>query len=51
MRGAPGWLSACLWLRAWSWGPGTQSHLGFPAGSLILPLPVSLPLCVSLMNR
>ena len=40
----------CLpWLRAWSWGPGIESHIRLPARSLLLPLPVSLPLsfCVS----
>ena len=25
-------------------GPGIESHIGLPAGSLLLPLPVSLPL-------
>ena len=35
-------LSICLWLRAWSWGPGIESHIGLPAWSLLLPLPVSL---------
>ena len=29
------------------WGPGIEFHLGLPAWSLLLPLPVSLPLCVS----
>ena len=33
-----------LWPRAWSWGPGIKSHIGFLAWSLLLPLPVSLPL-------
>ena len=32
-------------------GPGIQSPTGLPAGSLLLPLSVSLPLCVSLMNK
>ena len=31
--------------------PGIESHLGFPAGSLLLPLPVSAFLSVSLMNK
>ena len=31
--------------------PGIKSHVGLPAGSLFLPLPVSLPLYVSLMNK
>ena len=42
------WLTACLWPRAWSWGPRTESHIGLPAWSLLLPLPVSLPLPPSL---
>ena len=44
------WLSICLWLRSWSWGPGMESHIRVPSGSLLLPLPVSLPLsfCVCL---
>ena len=34
-------------------GPGIEFHFKFPTGSLLLPLPVSLPLCVcvSLMNK
>ena len=48
--GAQG-LSICLWLRAWSQGPGIESHIGLPTGGLLLPLPVSLPLSVSLMNK
>ena len=40
------WLSVCLWLRAGS-GPRIESHIGLPAWVLLLPLPVSLPLCVS----
>ena len=32
-------------------GPGIESHIGVPAGSLLLPLPVSLPLSVSFMNE
>ena len=42
------WLSICLWLRSWAWGPGIQSHIRFPKGSLLLPLPTSLPLSVRL---
>ena len=38
------WLSVCPQLRSWSQGPGIESHIGFPTGSLLLPLPVSLPL-------
>ena len=42
-------FGACLWPRAQSWRPGIESHVGLPAWSLLLPLPVSLPLsvCVS----
>ena len=40
-------LSVCLWLRAWSQGPGTESCIELPMRSLLLPLPMSLPLCVS----
>ena len=29
-------------------GPGIESHIGFPAWSLLLPLPMSLPLSVCL---
>ena len=42
------WLSICLWLRAESRGPGIESHIGLPAGNLLLPLPVSLPRSLSL---
>ena len=45
------WLSICLQLRAWSRGPGIKSHIGLTAGSLLLTLPMSLPLCVFLMNK
>ena len=41
-------FSACLLPRAWSWSPGIQSHIGLPAWSLLLPLPVSLPVSLSL---
>ena len=43
------WLSICLWLRSWSQGPGIEFCIRLPVGSLLLPLPVSLPLsfCVS----
>ena len=44
-----------VWCRlgpgGWSWRPGIESHVGLPAWSLLLPLPVSLPLSVSLMNK
>ena len=50
--GVAQWLRVCLWLRSWSpWGPGIKSHNGLPAWSLLLPLPMSLPLYVSLMNK
>ena len=57
MSGTPGWLndwgSVCLWLRSWSWGPRIKSHIKLPTGSLLLPLPVSLPLsvCLSWINK
>ena len=46
------WLSVCLQLRAWSRRPRIESHIkshieshiGLPSRSLLLPLPVSLPL-------
>ena len=34
--------------RVGSWRPGIESHIGLPTWSLLLPLPVSLPLSVSL---
>ena len=33
--------------RAWSWRPRIESHVGLPAWSPLLPLPVSLPLALS----
>ena len=39
---------ACLWPRARSWSPGIESRMGLPAWSLLFPLPVSLPLSLSL---
>ena len=44
------WWSISLWhdLRR---GVFLGSHIGLPAGSLLLPLPVSLPLSDSLMNK
>ena len=45
------WLSICLQLRLGSQGPGIESHIGLPAGSLPLLLPVSLPLSLSPMNK
>ena len=49
--GVTQWLSVCLWLR--SWGPGIESHIRLHTGSLLLPLPVSLPLsvCLSRINK
>ena len=46
-------LSVCLWFRVWSWGPGIKFRIRVPAGSLLLPLPVSLPLsvCFSWVNK
>ena len=42
------WLSVCLGLR-WSWGPGIKAPgIRLPGGSLLLSLPVSLPLSVCL---
>ena len=41
-------VSVCLWLQVWSRVPGIESCLGFPAGSLLLPLPMSLPLSLYL---
>ena len=32
-------------------GPGIQFYIGLPAASLPLPLPISLPLFVCLMNK
>ena len=31
--------------------PGIESHIRLPAWNLLLPLPVSLLLCLSLMNK
>ena len=46
------WLSICLWLSLGvNSGSGIKSHMGLPAGSLVLPLLVSLPLFVFLMNK
>ena len=41
-------ISACLWPRARSWRPGIESPRRAPrAWSLLLPLPMSLPLSLS----
>ena len=46
-------FSSCLLPREWSCSPGIESHVGLPAWSLLLPLPVSLPLsvCLSWINK
>ena len=43
------WLSIYLQVRSWPRSPGIESHIGLPVRSLLLPLPMSLPLslCVS----
>ena len=38
------WLNICLQLRVSSWSSRIESHIGIPAGSLLLPLPMSLSL-------
>ena len=46
------WWSICLWLRAWSQGPGIESYIRFPTGSLpLLCLCLCLSLCVSWINK
>ena len=37
-------LHICLRLRAWSQSPGIKFYIQLPAGSLLLPLPISLHL-------
>ena len=44
-------FSTCLWPRAWSWSPRIKSRIGLPAWSLLLPLPMSLPLSLSLSHE
>ena len=34
-----------------SWRPGIESHIGLPAWSLLLPLPVSLPVCMCVSHE
>ena len=43
----------CLWLRVGSQSPRIESHMELPAWSLLLPLPMFLPLSLSmsLMNK
>ena len=45
-------FNACLGPRVWSWNPGIESRIWLPAWSLLLPLPISLPLslCLSWIN-
>ena len=47
------WLNIFLGLRVWTWGPRMESCIGFPVGSLLLPLPMSLTLsmCLSWINK
>ena len=40
-----------LWLRSWSRVLGLSLTLGSPRGSLLLPLPMSLPLSVFFVNK
>ena len=51
--GTPGWFSG--WAAAFGSGcdpgPGIESHIRLPARSLLLSLPVSLPLCLSWINK
>ena len=42
------WFGTCLWPRAGSWSPGIEFHIGLLAWSLLLPLPVCLPLSLYL---
>ena len=44
-------FSACFRPRAWSWSPRIESCVGLPAWSLHLPLPGSLPLSLSWINK
>ena len=45
------WVSICLQLRSSPWGPGIESHIEFPTGSLLLPLPMSQLLCLPPMKK
>ena len=51
--GRPGWLSS--WASAFGSGRDPRvwdrAHIGLPTGSLLLPVPTSLPLFVPLMNK
>ena len=44
-RGMPGSLNGCVYLqlRSWSWASGIESCIRLPTGSLLLPVPMSLP--------
>ena len=44
------WLSVCLWLRAWFWGPGIRVSHQAPHKEPASPS-TSLPLSVSLVNK
>ena len=44
-------FGACLWPRARPWSPGIESRVGLLAWSLLLPVAVSLPLSLSIMNK
>ena len=45
------WLSIHLQLRLCSQGPGIESHIRLLTESLLLPLPVSLPLSLSVSHE
>ena len=45
------WFGICFQPRAWSWSPGIESPIRLPAWSLLLPLPVSLPLSLSVSHK
>ena len=53
LLGSPGGSAVCWCLqpRAWSCRPGIESHMGLPAWCLLLLLPVSLPLSLSVFLR
>ena len=39
------------WLRSWSQGPGIESHIRLPVRTLLLPLPMSLPLSFCVCHK
>ena len=52
--GIPEWLSGLVPALGSGCDPGNyriESHIRLPAWNLLLPLPVSLPLSLSLMNN